>query len=210
MSFGFLLYYFPGVAFKRSAVPKLQARFGDKASDIWQATRAWQARLAPTRPNHSANVNSLIRHMEWGCALYHALKDHGMDLAEAGPFVETVMAPVYRALPETMFALSRLRSASRRTRVTFLFGLITRYFFSAPFIHRHLPAENGVSFDVTLCPLADYFKDQGMPEITPYAACNLDFCTADAFGITLTRTKTIAQGDDHCDFRWTFPKPRAG
>jgi hypothetical protein len=62
-----------------------------------------------------------------------------------------------------------------------------------------------VAFDVTLCPLADYFKDQGVPELTPHAACNLDYGAAREFGVELVRSQSIADGAAHCDFRWKLP-----
>jgi len=127
-----------------------------------------------------------------------------MSQDEASSLVEAVGLDVYRPVPAAMFKLSRLRSAKRETRVKWLFGMMTRYFFSIPFVHRHFPSEAGVSFDVTLCPFADYFKDQGVPELTPHAACNLDFATARAYGVELVRTQTIADGAEHCDFRWKF------
>jgi hypothetical protein len=98
--------------------------------------------------------------MEWNCALYRAVQEHGMSQAEAGALVETIMWDVYQPVTAALFKLSRLRSAKRETRVKWILGMITRYFFTAPFCHRHLPSGTGVSFDVTLCPLADYFKDQ--------------------------------------------------
>jgi len=63
-----------------------------------------------------------------------------------------------------------------------------------------------VAFDVTVCPVADYFKDQGVPEATGHATCNLDYCMARKFGIELVRTQTIANGAEYCDFRWKFPE----
>ena len=128
-----------------------------------------------------------------------------MGQNEAGAFVESVGSDVYQPVPAALFKLSRLRSAKRETRVKWLLGMMTQYFFSSPFIHRHFPSEPGVAFDVTRCPFADYFKDQGVPELTPYAACNLDHCAARAVGVELVRTQTIAQGAEHCDFRWKFP-----
>jgi hypothetical protein len=142
--------------------------------------------------------------MEWNLALYRALLERGMDQAEAGALVEMIMADAFRPVPAGMYRLSRLRSAKRETRVKFLFGLITRYFFSPPFVHRHLPMDSGVAFDVTLCPLANYFMELGVPELTPYAACNIDHCTAREFGIDLVRSQTIAEGATYCDFRWRF------
>ena len=211
MNIGFVLYLVaPNTAFRRVACPRLKERFPNEWLQIWRSTCEWQSRLAPSRPHHSTSVNIMMRQMEWNCALYRALKEHGMSKDEAGKFVETVGLDVYRPVPDTLFKLSRLSSAKWETRVKWIFRMKTRYFFSSPFIHRHLPAEKGeaVAFDVTLCPLADYFKDQGVPELTPYAACNLDFAAAGAYGVDLVRKQTIADGAEYCDFRWKFPAHR--
>ena len=205
MSIGFLLWYAPNTAFRRAASHRLQAHFPDKSAQVWCSTRAWQIRLAPDRPHHSASVNLMMRYMEWSCALYQAVQEHGMSQAEAGALVETIMLEVYQPVPAAWFKLSRLRSAKRETRVKWILGMITRYFFASPFRHRSLPSKTGVAFDVTLCPLADYFKDQGVPELTPHAACNLDYGAAREFGVELVRSHTIADGVAHCDFRWKIP-----
>ncbi len=208
MSIGLLRWYAPDAAFRRAASHRLQEHFPDTSVQVWRSTRTWQSRLAPNRPRHSASVNLMLRYTEWSCALYRAVQEHGMSQAEAGALVETVMTDAYRPVPAALFKLSRLRSAKRETRVKWLLGIITRYFFSSPFRHRHLPSEAGVAFDVTLCPLADYFKGQGVPELTPHAACNLDNCAAREFGVDFVRTQTIADGAAHCDFRWKFPAHR--
>ena len=205
MSIGFLRWYAPDATFRRAASHRLKERFPDSSMQVWRSTRTWQSRLMPNRPRYSASVNLLMRYMEWSCALYRAVQEQGMSQAEAGALVETVMTDAYRPVPAAFFKLSRLRSAKQETRVKWLLGMITRYFFTSPFRHRHLPSEAGVEFDVTLCPLADYFKDQGVPELTPHAACNLDYCAAREFGVDLVRTQTIADGAAHCDFRWKFP-----
>ena len=208
MSIGFLLWYAPDTSFRRAASHRLQAHFPDSSVQVWRSTRTWQSRLAPNRPRHSASVNLVMRYMEWSLALYRAVQEHGMSQAEAGPLVETIMVDAYQPVPAAFFKLSRLRSAKRETRVKWLLGMITRYFFSSPFHHRHLPSEAGVAFDVTLCPLADYFRDQGVPGLTAHAACNLDYCAAREFGVDLVRSQTIADGAAHCDFRWKFPAHR--
>ena len=134
-----------------------------------------------------------------------------MGQAEAGALVEMVMTDAYQPVPVTMFKLSRLRSAKRETRVKWILSMISRYFFTSPFIHRyHFPWETCVSWDVTLCPFADYFKDQGVPELTQHAACNVDHCAARVLGVDLVRTQTIADGAEYCDFRWIFPTHAEG
>ena len=208
MSMGLFRWYLPSTNFRRAAIHRLQMRFPDKSEQVWRSACTWQSRLAPNRPRHSVSVNLMMRYTEWSCALYKAVQEHGMSKAEAGALVETIMTDAYRPVPAALFKLSRLRSAKRETRVKWLLGMITRYFFSPPFRHRHLPSEAGVAFDVTLCPLADYFKDQDVPELTPHGACNLDYCAAHELGVDLVRTQTIADGAAHCDFRWEFPAHR--
>ena len=206
--FGFILFLAaPSTAYKRVAIPRLKELFPYEWEQIWRSTCTWQSRLAPVRPNHSASVNLMIRHMEWSCALYQALKDRGMSQGGAGALVEAIAMDDYRPVPAAWFRIARIRSSNPDTRVKWMLGLVTRHFFSSPFVHRHLPAEKGVAvaFDVTVCPLADYFRDQGIPELTQHAACNIDHCLARAFDVELVRTQTIADGSEYCDFRWKFP-----
>ena len=205
MIIGLLRWYTPDTTFRRAATHRLQAPFPDTSVQVWRSTRTWQSRLSPNRPRHSASVNLMMRYMEWSCALYRAVQEHGMSQAEAAVLVETIMWDVFQPVTAALFKLSRLRSAKRETRVKWLLGMMTRYFFSSPFRHQHFPSEAGVAFDVTLCPLANYFKDQGVPELTQYAACNLDYRAAREFGVDLIRSQTIADGAAHCDFRWKFP-----
>jgi hypothetical protein len=44
----------------------------------------------------------------------------------------------------------------------------------------------------------------GEPELGFLLVCTADFATAEGFGpdVRLTRTQTIMQGADHCDFRY--------
>jgi hypothetical protein len=51
-----------------------------------------------------------------------------------------------------------------------------------------VPSRTGVAFDVLVCPLANYFKDQGVPELTEPAAGNLDYRMAREWGVELVRT----------------------
>ena len=203
---GLLLFYLPGIAWRRTAKKQFSSHFPDDSAELWLSTRAWRTRLAPSRPRHTSSVNLMMRHMEWGGALYRAVQEHGMSQAEAGSMVESIVADIYQPVPATMFRLSRLRSSDHATRVEWLLlRVITRHFFTAPFIHRYLDVEDAVAYDVTRCPFADYFEEQGIPELTPHAACNADYRAADEFGAFLIRTQTIADGAGHCDFRWKTP-----
>ena len=64
--------------------------------------------------------------------------------------------------------------------------------------------QDSFAFDVTRCAYAEFYKALGAPELGFLLVCTADFATAEGFGsdIKLTRTQTIMQGADHCDFRY--------
>jgi hypothetical protein len=57
--------------------------------------------------------------------------------------------------------------------------------------------------DVTGCRYARFYQELGEPELGFLLVCSADFSLAEGFaGVELTRTQTIMQGADHCDFRF--------
>jgi hypothetical protein len=165
MSMGILRWYLPDANFRRAVTHRLQTHFPDKSEQVWRSTRNWQSRLAPNRPRHSASVNLMMRYLEWSFALYRAVQEHSMSQAEAGECVETIMLEVYQPVPAAMFKRSRLRSAKRETRVKWLLGMITRYFFTSPFQHRYLPSKTSVAFDVTFVRLLTTSRNRVSPSL---------------------------------------------
>ncbi len=64
--------------------------------------------------------------------------------------------------------------------------------------------QDALAIDVTGCRYAEFYKELGEPELGFLLVCSADFAMAEGFGgdIKLTRTQTIMQGADHCDFRY--------
>lgn len=60
------------------------------------------------------------------------------------------------------------------------------------------------AIEVRRCRYAEFYKELGEPELGFLLVCTADFAVADGFGddVELTRTQTIMQGADHCDFRY--------
>ena len=60
------------------------------------------------------------------------------------------------------------------------------------------------AIDVRRCRYAEFYHELGEPELGFLLVCIADFAVADGFGddVKLTRTQTIMQGADHCDFRY--------
>jgi L-2-amino-thiazoline-4-carboxylic acid hydrolase len=65
-------------------------------------------------------------------------------------------------------------------------------------------SQDAFSFDVTRCRYAEFYRELGEPELGFLLVCSADFDTADGFGgdIKLTRSQTIMEGAQRCDFRY--------
>lgn len=194
-----LRFYFPNHAFGRYAKPAVPA-------PVWQEAQRIQFELRNSRPPHTLGLGLIVRYMEWDLALYRAALENGMKPAEAGQLIETINWQLFGPPIELGFKLSRLRTANSLKRARLLTDLMFAVMFTKPFA-RTVHADNStVAFDVTVCPLANYFKQQGVPELTRHAACSLDYQMAAQWGLQLQRKQTIAQEHPLCDFRFVPPK----
>jgi len=63
--------------------------------------------------------------------------------------------------------------------------------------------ENRLSFNVTRCRYAEMYGELGIRELGVVLSCSRDFALIRGFNpaMRLTRTQTIMEGADHCDFR---------
>jgi len=64
--------------------------------------------------------------------------------------------------------------------------------------------------NVTGCRYAKFYQELGAPELGFLLTCSADFSFAEGFGsgVQLTRTQTIMQGADHCDFRYKLKQEK--
>ncbi len=71
-----------------------------------------------------------------------------------------------------------------------------------------LEDKNSLNFDVTHCGYAEMYKRLGISELGELLSCSRDFVFMEGFNpdIKLTRTKTIMEGADICDFRYDKKK----
>jgi hypothetical protein len=205
-----LLFCAPSFAFRRAAVARLAASFpADDAERIWRKTLKLQSELKSKRPKHSPGVNHMLRYLEWDCALYRALLEHGIARNQAGGLIEEVNWNIFSPVTASSFEISRARSSKLQIRIRWILDTMFSVLFTSPFERRALPSDDGVAFDVVACPFSAYFREQGVPDLTAYAACSLDHRMARQWGIRLDRSQTIAGGAPLCDFRFkTTPVAR--
>lgn len=201
-----LLLLMPTIAFRRAAMKYLAASsLASEQARVWQRTLPLQAELRQQRPQHSLGVTHFLRFMEWDRALYRAVQEFGMGQEQASRLIEEINWEIFGAGTLNVFLLSRLRSAKLQPRIQWILDLMFAMLFTKPFRKQDVPVSEGIAFDVTTCPVADYFKQQGVPELTQYAACNLDHRMAQVWGVTLERSQTLEAGDGRCDFRFRIP-----
>lgn len=64
------------------------------------------------------------------------------------------------------------------------------------------------SFNVTRCRYAEMYQALGIPELGSVLSCNRDFALIEGFNpqVGLTRTQTILEGAQFCDFRYEVKK----
>jgi hypothetical protein len=62
------------------------------------------------------------------------------------------------------------------------------------------------NFNIVRCRYAEKYKELGILEFGTLLSCERDFAFMEGFNpkIILTRTKTIMEGADHCDFRYSI------
>lgn len=62
--------------------------------------------------------------------------------------------------------------------------------------------------NVTGCRYAKFYQELGAPELGFLLTCSADSQFVEGFGggVELTRTQTIMQGADHCDFRYKLKR----
>jgi len=64
--------------------------------------------------------------------------------------------------------------------------------------------------NVTGCRYAKFYQEFGAPELGFLLTCSADFSFVEGFDgdVQLTRTQTIMQGADHCDFRFKLKQKK--
>lgn len=198
-----VLFLMPDIAFRWVAGAHLKRQFLPQAlAGIWERIRFHRTELKRSRPRHSLGVNLILRYMEWDVALYRTLQEHRLSKEQAGWLVEEIGWSIFSPIVAATYAASRLRSADLNTRVRWINEVMFRVMFTRPFKRHDRPSPDGMAFDIVVCPLANYFREKGVSELTRHAACSLDYRMAQLWGVKLIRAGTMAEGAARCDFQF--------
>ncbi len=140
----------------------------------------------------------------WALAVYRVLQRHGGSVERVGRLLHDYAKSTYQRIPKPV-RVRMLRPRRARAEKQARWTQERRY--AADWLIEIVDGD-GRSFDwgvdISECGLVKFLDGQGAAELTPYL-CDLDYVMAEAAGVGLTRTKTLAWGCDRCDFRWQIP-----
>ncbi len=189
--------------------PVFESRFGmGLAGDMISAARQEYEILLPGLPDVGGKQPFLQFTLATGMflAMVRVTTKQGIPLEETGQvfydgcrqLLQTLPGVIQRFVGRSYFTkrhLERIRNASQASHERLL---PDGYVFD--FVEG-----DGKSFnygvDYLECASVKYLKGQDAAEIAPYL-CPIDILYSDAFGWGLKRTKTLADGDERCDFRF--------
>ncbi len=156
-------------------------------------------------PEATVGGRVLVRLAALTAALFRGLVQRGLSDTEARELTAEITWHIYRSLNRWSWLATRLRSKDPLARVKAMMDLSFKRFPYSPPDYRMNYAQcddQTVGFDVHRCPVAQYFKREGLSELCGATFCDLDFPLAQQWGLELQRPHTLAAGDDHCDFRF--------
>lgn len=187
-----------------AAEHELGARFSKE--EVGRITRSALDDFAAERPALSAETGGarvMVHLAALSLGLYRALSAR-VEEAAARRLTASVTWRLLRslvAIPTAVAALTAPAGADRLRRVT---DLVRRYPFGPPGYQVVDVADAGcpAAFDVLRCPVADYFRTRGLADLCVELFCDLDHRLAAEWGVELARARTLASGQDRCDFRW--------
>ncbi len=185
------------------------ARFGDPLTDTMIAeTRQEYANLIPQLPDLGGKqpFTQFIISSAWFLAMYRALQRHGFSVEEAGQLIYDMSEAFLKTYP----AFLRRLFGDRRFSPRYLKGLQRRAAasqqrqYAGDYVYEFVPGDAQTfdyGVDYTACATCAFYQAQGSPELARYV-CAVDKLYSEMLGWGLTRTKTLAEGHDRCDFRF--------
>ena len=184
----------------------LATRFDDvtAAEILDDAVARYEAEKGELPVEPSVGGRLMVHLAALTAALYGALRERGVGEEEARVLTARVTWLAYDKMATVPTVLSRIGTPSKRARLERATRLFRKFPFAPPAYRMKdvVTDDDAVAFDVQRCPVAEYFLSRGLGRLCVESWCNLDYRLAERWEATLERRRTLAEGVDHCDFRW--------
>lgn len=186
-----------------------ESRYGEEqTADLIRESHQQYEALIPEIPyigDHNPSLIFLLPSSRC-LAVYRALQNQGGTVEEAGELIEEMTAAelnsipglVRRAIGYLWFSPLFLRRLRRRAKQS------QAHKYPGDFVFTFIEADGrnfNYGIDYVECANWKFLKSQGALELMPYI-CATDKTVSEMLGWGLSRTMTLADGCDKCDFRF--------
>ena len=137
--------------------------------------------------------------------IYEKLISENINKQDAIQLTSKIIWIIYEKLVNRIWIFTRIFSKKPIIRVKKAIYFFINYFpYGNPGYKMEIlkTEKNIVAFNVYKCPAAEFFKEHNLSELCTEAWCNLDFPLAKIWKVTLERPKTIAKGNEICNFKF--------
>ena len=192
----------------RSARSVLDRYFGENAGALLAETRREFEGLIPQLPyvGGTQPFTEFVVFTAMFLAMYRVSKAHGKTAEQTGEIMYEIGRVFLRSYPTVLKLLFGRMNFSRRYLDRIRKGAIESRKREHPdgYVLNFVEGD-GRTFDYGVdyieCASCKFLAKQGAPELAPYL-CPVDILYSEALGWGLTRTMTLAEGADKCDFRF--------
>ena len=188
----------------------LTAKYEEKiASTITDAAKEKFNQLLPLLPDVGGDRNIMIEEIPviaWYVAYYHPMKSHGIAVEEIGRMIYDLYNISLQQIPrrEALAEGAKKFTPEYIARVKKWAAGTQKKEYPPNWVATFVSGEGkdfDYGYDYTECALVKYLNAHGAGEVAPYVCLN-DFIRSRTYGTGLRRSKTIAQGDNICNFRY--------
>lgn len=188
----------------------LRERYGKEKTDAWlKKSRGIFKSLYKKMPDIGGRDNMLYKNLVMSTFLMPmalVMKKEGLPTREIGEHIFNVaersnelFLPLMKRMSYTdksqveKMRLAAKRSLDRKYPGDWVFEFVEggdKYLYG---------------YDIRECAIHKFWRDQGLEDLVPYL-CLTDWAKWKTMGVSVDRTKTVANGGDLCDFRYLREK----
>lgn len=189
---------------RRSPDDVERARFThEQAGHLLRRTWALYDEMAPRVPRERKLGPWMNVHLAAATiAFQRALVESGVEARYANSLTADCAWVIYERWGWLARRIAGLRSSDPHERMRVAIEGFLRFPFTYPCYRYRLsrPSPDKTAIDMRRCPVADYMAAEGASDLCVDAWCDQDYALAGLWGGRLERAKTLARGDERCDF----------
>ncbi len=164
--------------------------------------RMWHLHEDIPESPHKGTVGFLLSFSRKSIALHKAIFEIGISDATGKKYIEQINWKLGKYIGTPIYSLSRIIGKNPVLRIKWINDTLWKFLFTEPLKRVPVDSDADVAFNVISCPFQEYYKSQDLLELCEYASCNLGYPLAKAWHSKFQRKQTLANGGDHCDFKF--------